>query len=218
MKKLFAILTATALVLSCSEKPQGENSAIMTPLVTGASVPSGQFFLMSTEEIVLPGKGYEWGDEVWLEANGDSFRCIVTELDEYSITIYIPRDLKSAVYRIVLRRDGVSQVLGYINLRNSISLDIPDKSGMTVKGAVFCGSTPLSGVTVSDGVEVVKTDQDGYYWMNSAKRHGYIFVSVPNGYKPAIGDNGLPEHWKALKTKDSTVEQVDFEMQEKLWK
>ena len=53
--------------------------------------------------------------------------------------------------------------------------------GATVYGTVECNGTPLEGVVVSDGVEVVKTDKKGVYNIASEKRTGYVFISIPSG-------------------------------------
>ena len=46
----------------------------------------------------------------------------------------------------------------------AINTDIPDKEGMTLKGIVYCGNSPVADVQVSDGVNVTKTDENGIYY------------------------------------------------------
>lgn len=82
---------------------------------------------------------------------------------------------------MILLRGTQEQPLGILNFRQSINLDVPDKDLMTIKGAVFCGSTPVVGAIVSDGEEVTTTDDNGYYWLGSRKYHGYVFVTQPSG-------------------------------------
>ncbi len=43
--------------------------------------------------------------------------------------------------------------------------------------------TGIKGVTVSDQVNVVQTDANGFYRIASAKGYGYLFISMPSGYK-----------------------------------
>ena len=38
---------------------------------------------------------------------------------------------------------------------------------------------------VSDGTEVTVTDDKGIYELKSAKKWGYVFISVPSGYEVA---------------------------------
>ena len=73
------------------------------------------------------------------------------------------------------------QALGILKFRQSIDLNVPDKPGMTIRGAVFCGEKAIQGAVVSDGVEVTTTDESGYYWLPSEKYHGYVFVTIPSG-------------------------------------
>ena len=48
------------------------------------------------------------------------------------------------------------------------------------------GRKPLEGVVVSDGYIVTKTDANGRFSLKSAKAHGYVFISTPSGYSPAL--------------------------------
>jgi len=94
-----------------------------------------------------------------------------------------------------------------------VNLDIPDRDGMSVKGVVYCGDTPLEGVQVSDGHEVAYTDQNGVYYLPSGKECGYVFFCNPAGYKAKV-ENRYPQFYKMLDNADepTAVEQVDFEL------
>ena len=209
------ILAALALAVSCGKpEEKAENTAALASLVTEVSVPSTSIFLGSTEELTIPGKGFDWYDEIFLEHGGVRRKAVVTDVDGYSLTFFLPRGLDNGTWRLILRRERVEQVLGYLEIRNSVSLDVPDKAGATLKGAVFCGQKPLQGVVVSDGVELTMTDADGFWWLSSAKKNGLVFVSLPSGYTVGSDENGLPAFWQALKTKGTEVEQVNFELVE----
>ena len=55
----------------------------------------------------------------------------------------------------------------------------------TLTGRVATTSgAPLAGVAVSDGITVTVTDSDGRYVLDSNKRLGYVFYSLPSGYEP----------------------------------
>jgi predicted phosphodiesterase len=49
------------------------------------------------------------------------------------------------------------------------------------------GERGIKGVAVSDQVNVVVTDDKGYYHIQAAAGFGYIFISMPNGYASAGG-------------------------------
>lgn len=58
----------------------------------------------------------------------------------------------------------------------------PD-DGVTIMGAVRSSyGTRLKGVVVSDGTEVVLTDENGEYRIRSDKSNGFVFVSIPGNY------------------------------------
>lgn len=80
----------------------------------------------------------------------------------------------------------------------------------TVYGYVKCGDKGLAGVVVSDGYILAKTNADGMYQLPSAKKLGYVFVSIPSGY--IVPSNGvLPQFYKPLDY-GLNVQRVDFEL------
>ena len=84
--------------------------------------------------------------------------------------------------------------------------------GATVYGKVICSGEGVPDVVVSDGVEVVKTDERGIYQMTSKKKHNYVFVSVPSGYDP-INQGILPVIHQQLRKTADEAERVDFPLQ-----
>lgn len=52
----------------------------------------------------------------------------------------------------------------------------------SVVGRVTAGSVPVSGVVVSDGYITDTTSLDGCFSLNSAKAHGYVFITIPDGF------------------------------------
>lgn len=66
-------------------------------------------------------------------------------------------------------------------------------------------------VVVSDGAEVAVTNREGIYQLRSAKKRGYVFISVPSGYEvPA--DGVLPRLHYTLKGGPGVVERADFQL------
>lgn len=108
---------------------------------------------------------------------------------------------------IILTAMAASPLFGAV-VRN-----IPDKDGMTIKGVVYCGDEPVQGAQVSDGVNVTRTDENGWYYLASAKECGHVFVCNPKGYKYTRKAK-YPEFYKTVDTKrPSAVEQADFELE-----
>jgi len=89
---------------------------------------------------------------------------------------------------------------------------IPDKVGMNVKGCVSCQNQGIANVVVSDGVEVTQTDAHGIYYLNSGKKNGYVFISVPSNYEVANKDI-FPQFFQDLSLDSSTINQCDFELE-----
>ncbi len=108
---------------------------------------------------------------------------------------------------IILTAMAASPLFGAV-VRN-----IPDKDGMTIKGVVYCGDEPVQGAQVSDGVNVTLTDENGWYYLASAKECGHVFVCNPKGYK-YLRKAKYPEFYKKVDTeRPSAVEQADFELE-----
>ena len=67
--------------------------------------------------------------------------------------------------------------------------------------------TPLKGVAVSDGFQVVATDANGYYEMTVTKDTWYIYISLPSEYEVPINELGQPCFYKPY---PSNSPQYDF--------
>ena len=85
--------------------------------------------------------------------------------------------------------------------------------GSKVIGTVTCKGAPVSGVSVSDGIDVVVTDADGKYEIETEKETGLVFISPPSGYVPVSKDGVKPEFYAHLKA-DFSTEEHNFELVE----
>lgn len=90
-------------------------------------------------------------------------------------------------------------------------LKVGNKKGATVKGVVECDGQPVKDVIVSDGFEVTKTDSKGVYYLNSAKRNGQVFISIPSGYEVA-NNEVVPAFWANLTADANIPERHDFQL------
>ena len=62
---------------------------------------------------------------------------------------------------------------------------------------------PLKGVVVSDGLNCVQTNENGYYKLSTnfgSARH--IFVSIPSGYKAPKSEEGMPLFYHKITTEE----------------
>src|SRR5690606_12128285 len=88
--------------------------------------------------------------------------------------------------------------------------EVPKIAGSTVYGRVVDSSgNPISGVSVSDGVFVTTTNGNGQYYISSLKKNGFVFISVPSGYKSPV-NRTIPQFFRRLKSASSVYEQNNF--------
>lgn len=89
--------------------------------------------------------------------------------------------------------------------------EVEPEDGSTVYGKVFCNGQGIKSVVVTDGYEVVVTNEHGVYQLPSAKKNAMVWISIPSGYRPQnIGIQSL--FYKYLLKDASTPERVDFEL------
>lgn len=164
----------------------------------------------TVEFSVLNGKAPLVSDVFMLTgSDGISKNCTIVSSTTEAFSIRLARGVESGQYSVYLKRDTRKKLIGstYINIGQSVDVDL-DK-GTTVWGLVSCGEEGVPGVVVSDGVEVVVTDKNGIYQIKSAKKWGYVFISVPSGYEvPSEGI--MPKFHVTLRGDAQTVERADF--------
>ena len=93
------------------------------------------------------------------------------------------------------------------------TLPAKPKKGANIYGVVECNGTPVEGVAVSDGYNIVKTDKRGVYNLVSQKRNGNVFITIPSGYEAVVAAGDVqPQYWAALTGDTATAERHDFEL------
>lgn len=211
---LLSCLMLSPCVFSCQNDETAGDTFQQEKLVTHLYVPEKTFYVSAIETLTIQGKGFQAGDRFCLRGNGSEEIPLETSaLESTYVTFAVPRDLATGEYTLTLVRGIEEQALGILKFRQSIDLNVPDKPGMTIRGAVFCGEKAIQGAVVSDGVEVTTTDESGYYWLPSEKYHGYVFVTIPSGYLP-LAEGSLPQFWQPLTGSLLEHEQHNFELVE----
>ncbi|MBQ9463150.1 MAG: calcineurin-like phosphoesterase C-terminal domain-containing protein [Bacteroidales bacterium] len=79
-----------------------------------------------------------------------------------------------------------------------------------ISGRVICGGHPVTGVPVSDGKDIVLTDSNGRYSIDSDKQDGTVFVITPSGYIARSLDGLRPGFWQPLHLPAGQEEIHDF--------
>ncbi|MBQ3722323.1 MAG: calcineurin-like phosphoesterase C-terminal domain-containing protein [Bacteroidales bacterium] len=222
MKNLKLLIPLLAVALSCAvttcKTPTEENSQSLMKDVM-FEVPASLSLEKGTETMefrVQFQKAPLQSDQIVLASGSDRRTCSILETSVTKFTISI-RDLWNGFltdgpYTVFIKRGSDEVEKGKITINVVIPGDgVEPASGSTVYGLVACDGTPLSGVAVSDGFEVVQTDAKGVYQMKSKKKHGYVFVTLPSGYE-APSDGVRPLLYKQLTKSSTVVERIDFSL------
>lgn len=161
---------------------------------------------------VVGSHGPEEGDVIVLMNTAESFDNQIKSIDKGSFTFTLDPKVTTGRYEMLVRRNSRTKIVGYINIDIIFDVaDIEPTGGNNVYGVVHCDGKGLADVVVSDGVEVVKTDKDGVYQFKSAKKWGYVFISIPKGYE--VGSEGvLPQFHATLTEKADKAERHDFNL------
>ena len=211
---LFAILSVLLASVACERDNTREirPPAAETVWITGVQLPVDEVVAAVGETFEVRGQGFGDKDVFQLVVEGGStekayFLPMEAAADKAVVTI--PQGLPDGTYAAVVRRAGPEQLS--VRIRNVyVQEELPDIAGMNVKGVVRDkNGNPLSGVAVSDGVEIVTTDEEGRYYFYSDKSLGRVFISLPSGYMPETVMN-IPQISRRFMATNLSVEQFDF--------
>lgn len=190
------------------EVPAGQDFDISVVLPSGINLkPGGDDYTFAVND----GKAPLPTDDFMLQGSGGvSFKAQITAVTDKNFTVHFGRNIVADSYRFYIRRGDRRKDLGVCNI--TIMADaIEPAPGANLYGLVQTESGPLEGVVVSDGVEVVLTDADGVYNINSKKTYGYVFISLPGGYE--VGSDGvLPRCYSRISSDPAIVDRADFSL------
>jgi len=199
------------LVVGCSKKV--EPTPTDTFKLTGVSIP-GTISVAINSDVSILGSGFAAGDKLIFVSTENSslkYEFTVANVTNSGITINIGSSISSGRYNITAVR-GTKQIsLGTTTLSLQSNISIPDITGKNIKGMVYCNGKGVANVIVSDGIEVTKTNADGIYYLQSLKKHGYVFISIPANYEVATR-NKLPYFFDYLTSTTSVIDQRNFEL------
>ncbi len=156
------------------------------------------------------GKGPAMTDKLLFKSGSEAVECVIREVKETQFTFVVANEIKSASYFIWIERNGSQKKVGAISINIVDKSEIPDVD-YNLFGKVSAGGQPVAGVVVSDGYLTTTTNEGGMYFLQSEKKRGYVFISVPSGYE-ASSNGVLPEFHKSIKRDRYEVEQKDFNL------
>ncbi len=166
------------------------------------------------DTFLLPCSGIGTDDYLQLTSRGDAsetYKLPVTDIDEkLGATLKTPAGLIGGMYGLTFNKSGKTVDLGAAFVDVVDRSEVPQVPGSTVYGRVIDNAgNPIAGVSVSDGVFVTATDEHGRYYLSSLKQRGYVFITVPGGYRAAV-NRTIPQFFRRLKGSASTYEQCSF--------
>lgn len=206
---LFLLAAVVAFAIGCKGEDVPEYQ-YQTRLVKQAFLNS-EITVYEGKEVEIQGVGFQVGDKIiFRTAEGDYVAEIATVED--TSAIFLAPEMPQGVYTLYIGRGDKIQKVSPITVWPTLSVEIPEKDGCSLRGVVFAGEDGVPGVWVSDGVNFTQTDENGYYWLESDKRYGYVFVCLPSGYVPATGSNIVPGYWKTVSIDPHLSEQCNFEL------
>ena len=191
--KIFLLATCLWSLTGCSEEEpqefvQPDRLVRNLYLASVMSVYEGQ-------QITLQGRGFEAGDLLSFRAEGLRIEMPVGDVTAKTARVVIPSELVRGTYDVYVVRGAAEQYVTTVRIYLTIDQEVPDKEGCNLKGIVYCGDRGVAGVRVSDGIETTVTDENGFYWLASAKSLGYVFITLPSGYEPAVFDSDMMGFW-----------------------
>lgn len=214
LKYLLLALIAVSQLFACGgsddEKTPADNFDVQFTVPGSIDVTEGG---ECTFAVSGGGKSPLTTDTFILESDaGISYVCPYVNTTSDSFTVRLADGCETGYYKVFVKRDARKKSFGRIYINIVEDIDFKPDAGTTVYGIVSSAGVGVENVVVSDGAEVTVTNEKGIYQLKSAKKWGYVFISVPSGYEvPSVGV--LPQFHRALKNSADVVERADFKLE-----
>lgn len=214
LKYLLLALIAVSQLFACGgsddEKTPADNFDVQFTVPGSVDVTEGG---ECTFAVSGGGKSPLTTDTFILESDaGISYVCPIVNTSSDSFTVRLADGCETGYYKVFVKRDARKKSFGRIYINIVEDIDFKPDAGTTVYGIVSSAGVGVEHVVVSDGAEVTVTNEKGIYQLKSAKKWGYVFISVPSGYEvPSVGV--LPQFHRALKNSADVVERADFKLE-----
>ena len=214
LKYLLLALIAVSQLFACGgsddEKTPADNFDVQFTVPGSVDVTEGG---ECTFAVSGGGKSPLTTDTFILESDaGISYVCPIVNTTSDSFTVRLADGCETGYYKVFVKRDARKKSFGRIYINIVEDIDFKPDAGTTVYGIVSSAGVGVENGVVSDGAEVTVTNEKGIYQLKSAKKWGYVFISVPSGYEvPSVGV--LPQFHRALKNSADVVERADFKLE-----
>ena len=208
---LIALLCSFCLSSSCTEKESEQAIVVQLNIPDNVTIANGDDELTLRVMFAQPPLK---SDLIVLTApSGKVSPCKILDVSDKSVTFELPEGMVSGEYVLSIRRAAKEKRLGSFNVviqyNSDVNTDIKPEGDNNVYGVVSCGDKGIPDVVVSDGVQIVRTDENGVYQFESEKEYGYVFVSLPSGYE-AMTEGVMPKIHHQLTKSKAVPERLDF--------
>lgn len=210
-----AAVTGNTIVRSAVKSMPAVNVASVTFPDISTLTSLGDSFDLNLNGITwLPYKGAKVGDYITLTGREDNtkvYKAVVEKVDNASgIALRSPDYFVGGMYRMTLTMNGKTWTAGTTFINVVDPYEVTRKTLRTMYGRVVDQySRPVRGVSVSDGVLSTVTDENGCYYLNSARKYGYVMISSPSGYRVPV-KAGIPQFYKKVSATKATYEMNNF--------
>lgn len=225
--RIFSLIAFVCLVVcGCGSKenteptptPEPDPPTPVTELPSITTYHLGDVFSIPlTGELLLKYKDINVGDYITLQGKYDSsvnyrLECVSASSTE-GARFTVPGGYLGGMCNVALKFKSKSETkLAFVEITDTTA--VAQKTGKNTYGKVIdISGKPIEGVVVSDGALATTTDKDGLYYLASTRKNGYVFISVPSGYRVAV-NRSIPQFFQNFKNTSSGVyEQHNFILQ-----
>ncbi len=212
MKRIVSVILALTSVLALISCGDNVEQPVNQDVSFEIEIPSTlkTYYGAEVSFNFTAGKGPLMTDKLIFKSGNDAFEFKIKEVKETEFIFIVPEGVKTASYFVWIERGEIKKKVGAVSLTLVDKNSIPDVD-YNLYGKVSSAGQPLSGVVVSDGYLTTTTDDEGMYYLQSKKKRGYVFISVPSGYETS-SRGAMPGFHKSIKRDEFELEQADFDL------
>lgn len=213
--KIFVAILMASISCACTPESTGGTSSDQVLKISGVSIPA-TVNAGTGEEVIFKvyGQGPQQSDMlVFVTDAGVEVKVPLSTCKAQEFGFIVPETMYTDTYTMYVERDAQRLKIGKLTINITLNLTGSLKEGTTVYGMVLCNGKPVKDVVVSDGYEVTKTNDKGVYELASAKKHKYVFISIPSGYTVKM-NGSQPVFFQYLVNSPGVRERADFTLYE----
>ncbi len=208
-KRIILFCTVAAAIMACGKNGLDEELNVVLNIPETLLVDSGD---MEVSFRIVGGNPPLASDKIEFTGTSGTVACGISSITDRYVYVVLPDGFKNGEYEVYVSRGSQRKLLGETSIFiNDAGSGMEIEEGTTVYGFVTCDGEGVPDVVVSDGMEVVTTDENGFYQIASEKKNKTVFVSVPSGYEPET-EGIVPKFYGVLSGDANNLEQMSFRL------